>query len=404
MHLRGLPWEASVADVYAALERAVPSVGHTASRKGSTGAPTMAPKLALHIKLLADKDGRSSGAAVLQWSASDAAAAAAAGLSHTRVGGRWLEASIIGSYEAAELCSRSDEALQRASRLASQAFGQERSTRPRPPPGRREFVVVCHETPSALAERGKFELNNLPEGRVDLLARCLAACLFYSHGVRQEARVWLLLADARRVVCCDGGRCKGLRPDERCLAAAVGRALAGHPLPGWSTREAMDLGALLVELTCAKAVLEEPSACENAAADAPEAKLGEETLGEARGCAGTGAVVSTCMLGEEPQGEARGCAGAGAVVSTCMLGEEPLGETPRLLVMHEAGQRLLGAALPRPAVPAHSTVTVLGDHLGFTEAEEEILELRGAVRVSLGPVPMLTSQCITIVQWLLDNE
>ena len=385
MHLRGLPWEASVADVYAALERAVPSVGHTASRKGSTGAPTMAPKLALHIKLLADKDGRSSGAAVLQWSASDAAAAAAAaaaaGLSHTRVGGRWLEASIIGSYEAAELCSRSDEALQRASRLASQAFGQERSTRPRPPPGRREFVVVCHETPSALAERGKFELNNLPEGRVDLLARCLAACLFYSHGVRQEARVWLLLADARRVVCCDGGRCKGLRPDERCLAAAVGRALAGHPLPGWSTREAMDLGALLVELTCAKAVLEEPSACENAAADAPEAKLGEE-----------------------PRGEARGCAGAGAVVSTCMLGEEPLGETPRLLVMHEAGQRLLGAALPRPAVPAHSTVTVLGDHLGFTEAEEEILELRGAVRVSLGPVPMLTSQCITIVQWLLDNE
>jgi len=381
VHLRGLPWEASVADVYAALERAVPSVGHTASRKGSTGAPTMAPKLALHIKLLADKDGRSSGAAVLQWSASDAAAAAAAGLSHTRVGGRWLEASIIGSYEAAELCSRSDEALQRASRLASQAFGQERSTRPRPPPGRREFVVVCHETPSALAERGKFELNNLPEGRVDLLARCLAACLFYSHGVRQEARVWLLLADARRVVCCDGGRCKGLRPDERCLAAAVGRALAGHPLPGWSTREAMDLGALLVELTCAKAVLEEPSACENAAADAPEAKLGEE-----------------------PRGEARGCAGAGAVVSTCMLGEEPLGETPRLLVMHEAGQRLLGAALPRPAVPAHSTVTVLGDHLGFTEAEEEILELRGAVRVSLGPVPMLTSQCITIVQWLLDNE
>ena len=385
VHLRGLPWEASVADVYAALERAVPSVGHTASRKGSTGAPTMAPKLALHIKLLADKDGRSSGAAVLQWSASDAAAAAAAaaaaGLSHTRVGGRWLEASIIGSYEAAELCSRSDEALQRASRLASQAFGQERSTRPRPPPGRREFVVVCHETPSALAERGKFELNNLPEGRVDLLARCLAACLFYSHGVRQEARVWLLLADARRVVCCDGGRCKGLRPDERCLAAAVGRALAGHPLPGWSTREAMDLGALLVELTCAKAVLEEPSACENAAADAPEAKLGEEPLGEARGCAGAGAVVSTCMLGEEPQGE-----------------------TPRLLVMHEAGQRLLGAALPRPAVPAHSTVTVLGDHLGFTEAEEEILELRGAVRVSLGPVPMLTSQCITIVQWLLDNE
>ena len=377
MHLRGLPWEASVADVYAALERAVPSAGHMASHKGSAGAPTMAPLLALHIKLLADKDGRSSGAAVLQWSASDApaaataaaasaaaasaSAAAAAGLSHTRVGGRWLEASTIGSHEAAELCSRSEEALQRVSRLAAQAFGQERSTRPRPPPGQREFVVVCHETPSTLAERGKFELNNLPEGRVDLLARCLAAGLFYSHGVRQQARVWLLLADARRVVCCDGGRCKGLRPDERCLAAAVGRALAGHPLPGWSTREAMDLGALLVELTRAKAAPEEPSAssaCEIAAADAPEEKLGEK----------------------------------------------PLCETPRLLVMHEAGQRLLGAALPRPAVPAHSTVTVLGDHLGFTEAEEAFLEHRGAVRVSLGPVPMLTSQCITIVQWLLDNE
>ena len=114
--------------------------------------------------------------------------------------------------------------------------------------------MLCHGT-SASVLRGAFELNDLARGRVDLLARCIAASLFFSHGVRKEVRVWLMLrgdgggdgggggiggrgasgdvgerADgggaAARTLCIDGSRVRGLRPDERCIGAAIRRVLA----------------------------------------------------------------------------------------------------------------------------------------------------------------------------------
>lgn len=370
VHLRGLPWQASAADVEAAIERGI-----------GRGTHKLGAALTHDVCLLVDKDGRQSGTALIAFAtaappscpdasgagvvgaadedadaasvavprdvATAAAAAAAAALSHERVGGRWLDATAIGAAEASELRRRSSENAERAARLAAQAFGQDASERPRPPAGRREFVVVCHETPAALVQRGKMEINNLPEGRVDLLARCVAASLFYSHGVRKEARVWLLLSDARRAVCCDGGQCRGLRPDERCLASALSRCLAGHPLPGWSTREDVELDALLREV-------------------------------------GVGA---TAVAAD----------GAGTAAPS------------RLLVMHEAGDPIgptSSALVPAGGDSALSvpTVTVLGDHLGFTQAEEDCLARCGGARLSLGAVPLLTSQCIIIIHWLLDTS
>jgi len=48
----------------------------------------------------------------------------------------------------------------------------------------RDFVVVCHEAHAAVGADG-FELSDLVRGRVDLMARCASASLFYSHGVRK---------------------------------------------------------------------------------------------------------------------------------------------------------------------------------------------------------------------------
>lgn len=50
-----------------------------------------------------------------------------------------------------------------------------------------------------------------------------------------------------------------------------------------------------------------------------------------------------------------------------------------------------------------STTIILGDQIGYATCDEEILAKSEAVRqVSLGPLSLFTSQCITIVHNFLD--
>lgn len=118
----------------------------------------------------------------------------------------------------------------------------------------RDLVVVSHG-PDFLA-RGAFKLNNLPKGRVDVLARCVSSAVFLSHGVREQTRIWLQLQEADVTLCLDGSTIKGMHPDERSLAAAMKRTLSvahGGATPrddvanGWSTHRG-SLSALLAGL------------------------------------------------------------------------------------------------------------------------------------------------------------
>jgi len=102
----------------------------------------------------------------------------------------------------------------------------------------REFVVIGHEAPTT----PDFSLADLPgAGRLDLLCRCVTAAVFLSHGIREDVRVHLVLAD-EYTVSFDGGRLRNLYPDERNVAARIAGALerradaVGHmpaePSPG----------------------------------------------------------------------------------------------------------------------------------------------------------------------------
>jgi len=85
----------------------------------------------------------------------------------------------------------------------------------------REFVVVGHDAPTS----AEFSLDDLPgAGRLDVLCRCLTAGLLRSHGVREDTRVQLVLAD-EFTVGVDGGAVRRLNPDERSTAAVVRGAL-----------------------------------------------------------------------------------------------------------------------------------------------------------------------------------
>jgi tRNA (pseudouridine54-N1)-methyltransferase len=85
----------------------------------------------------------------------------------------------------------------------------------------RQFVVVGHDAPTT----PDFSLDDLPgAGRLDLLARCVTSSLLQSHGIRESARIHLVLADEFRVTV-DGRTIRGLHPDERSTAAQIRAAL-----------------------------------------------------------------------------------------------------------------------------------------------------------------------------------
>ncbi|MFB6146470.1 MAG: tRNA (pseudouridine(54)-N(1))-methyltransferase TrmY [Halobacteriaceae archaeon] len=86
----------------------------------------------------------------------------------------------------------------------------------------RQFVVLGHEAPT----HPDFDLDDLAggAGRLDLLCRCVNAGLLTSHGIREDARVWLVIDDAVTVRF-EGADLRGLHPDERAIAGLVRSAL-----------------------------------------------------------------------------------------------------------------------------------------------------------------------------------
>jgi len=87
------------------------------------------------------------------------------------------------------------------------------------------MVVVCH-VPDDVVRGSGIELNNLPKGRVDLLARCVSSAIFLSHGVRENTRIWLQLQEFEMALCLDGATVRGEPPPPPPQHASGGHARA----------------------------------------------------------------------------------------------------------------------------------------------------------------------------------
>ena len=91
----------------------------------------------------------------------------------------------------------------------------------------RRFIVIGQKATAS----PDYSLINLPasSGRLDVLLRCLRAALMYSHGLRRDTVVYLVLLggpQAPRTLRIEGATARFLRPDERSLAVLVQKALA----------------------------------------------------------------------------------------------------------------------------------------------------------------------------------
>ena len=78
---------------------------------------------------------------------------------------------------------------------------------------------------------GDFLPDDVPgtSGRLDVLLRCIRAAFLWSHGIRADVTLYLVLGGgprAPRTLRIDGASARFLRPDERSLATLVRKALA----------------------------------------------------------------------------------------------------------------------------------------------------------------------------------
>ncbi|HKU39720.1 MAG TPA: hypothetical protein VJR89_16280, partial [Polyangiales bacterium] len=90
----------------------------------------------------------------------------------------------------------------------------------------RRFVIVGQKARAS----PDFLLADIPStsGRLDVLLRALRAALLFSHGVRKDSVVYLLLLglpERTRTARIEGGASRYLRPDERSLATTLKKLL-----------------------------------------------------------------------------------------------------------------------------------------------------------------------------------
>ena len=85
----------------------------------------------------------------------------------------------------------------------------------------RQFIVLGHDAPTT----ADFSLDDLSgAGRLDVLCRCVGAAVFLSHGIREDARIHLVLSD-EYTLRFDSDTLRRLYPDERTIAARIRDAL-----------------------------------------------------------------------------------------------------------------------------------------------------------------------------------
>ncbi|MBU4189953.1 MAG: tRNA (pseudouridine(54)-N(1))-methyltransferase TrmY [Candidatus Thermoplasmatota archaeon] len=110
----------------------------------------------------------------------------------------------------------------------------------------------------------------------------------------------------------------------------------------------------------------------------------------------TGALIRNALMKEIKNGEI--ISTPGIYVSKKNFEELLKGLKAQIIYLREDGEDIRNADLPDDAV------FVLGDEKDLTEDEEKILKKYSAKTVSLGPVKMHASHCITIVNNEMDRR
>jgi tRNA (pseudouridine54-N1)-methyltransferase len=208
----------------------------------------------------------------------------------------------------------------------------------------KEFIIIGHKAATA-----PFSLNDLPgaAGRIDILCRCVNAALFLSHDLRRDVRVYLVLkgGSPSKLISFDGARVRYLNPDERSAASLIKRALEKNAQDFW------------IEST-------------------PGVSIRKGDFGD--------------LLAELKT----------PYFKTPYLNTGTTG-TYRIIYLRQEGEDIRGKKFDRLF---DELIFVLGDHMGFTDNEEKIIEGYDHEKVSVGPLSLHADHCIVLLHNEMDRR
>lgn len=75
-----------------------------------------------------------------------------------------------------------------------------------------------------------FELNNLTESRMDLVARCVNSSLWLDHEIRRDVEIIFCFSNSKTIRI--NGEIRGMHPDERNITSFLKLLISGRRFPG----------------------------------------------------------------------------------------------------------------------------------------------------------------------------
>ena len=283
----------------------------------------------------------------------------------------------------------------------------------------RNIVVLCHNVSQDVAD-GIFDVNNLLKGRIDVLARCITSALWVSNRVRTDTTLYLMLSPHNVTIEVQGSCVRSLTPDERTLALYLQRTLWSYEKEKHSIQR--NGGQELSSKLSAGSVPD--SRLVGKTSQAPHSKYinpksipmsEEKRLRDMR--KGRDAMINRIRISHQ---------GKSPLPGFILHQDDTLQTRLRKLILQSSGDSNDILMLSETGVPLWevledkqqnqpesainigqnktSTTLIVGNQIGYSADDEKLLMGIPSVReVSLGPLSLLTSQCITITHHYLDR-
>jgi tRNA pseudouridine-54 N-methylase len=317
------------------------------------------------------------------------------------------------------------------------------------PSHHRNIVVLSHNVSQDVAD-GFFDMNNLLQGRVDVLTRCANSALWVSNNIRQDTTVWIMLFPHNITIEIRGCAVTHLNPDERTMALFLQRTLLsgsfGDDNAGDRNNEnGEQLQQTRREVAISRLTerkLERPEIVNPFKPGAlPKSERNKLKVARKQRQAMVRRIhrSSNTNTADISAGDSDSATAAADSIGppagfvrhsndSLSARLEQFSAVGPVLMLHETGAPLANVLL-EPSRYHHSndgtsdtrtttnenttTTLILGDQIGYAACDEKLLaesrngsdsgEPVSAVRkVSLGPLSLLTSQCITIAHHYLD--
>jgi tRNA pseudouridine-54 N-methylase len=292
----------------------------------------------------------------------------------------------------------------------------------------RNIVVLSHNVSQDVAD-GFFDTNHLLHGRVDVLVRCANAALWISNNIRKDTTVYLMLFPHNITIEIQGCAVTGLNPDERTMALYIQRMLLVSNLGSQGDTDGSEETSedessrqrLSVELSrLEERKLERPETINPFKPGAlPKSERRRLSVARKQREAMVRRIKKAAAQSQDGDSNADGdnsnAPPAGFLLhpnDSLLARLEQFSATGPVLMLNELGEPLSNVleSLEHDKIDTETTnrttTLVLGDQIGYAESDEKLMaESRsgsGVRQVSLGPLSLLTSQCITISHHYLD--